>query len=61
MAERLVLLVDIGSTYAKVVVDLAAAEVLAQGKGVTTVVEEQSLRPRPGQYSGHQRRHPGCR
>jgi uncharacterized protein (TIGR01319 family) len=42
--ERLALLVDIGSTYTKVVVvDLAAAEVLTQGKSVTTVEEDVTL------------------
>jgi uncharacterized protein (TIGR01319 family) len=44
MRERLALLVDIGSTYTKVVVvDLAAAEVLSQGKSVTTVEEDVTL------------------
>ncbi|HID87454.1 MAG TPA: MutL protein, partial [Anaerolineae bacterium] len=38
------LLVDIGSTYTKVVVvDLEAIEILAQGKRVTTVEEDVTL------------------
>jgi uncharacterized protein (TIGR01319 family) len=42
--DRTALLVDIGSTYTKVVVvDLAAAEVLAQGKSVTTVERDVTL------------------
>jgi uncharacterized protein (TIGR01319 family) len=41
---RQALLVDVGSTYTKVVVvDLAAIEVLAQGKSVTTVQEDVTL------------------
>jgi len=43
-AAQRALLVDIGSTYTKVVVvDLAAAEVLAQGKSVTTVQGDVTL------------------
>lgn len=40
MQDRLALLVDIGSTYTKVVlIDLSTVEVLAEGKHVTTVAE----------------------
>ena len=44
MTARQALLVDIGSTYTKVVVvDLDRAEVVAQGKSVTTVEEDVTL------------------
>lgn len=44
MTARQALLVDIGSTYTKVVVvDLDRAEVIAQGKSVTTVEEDVTL------------------
>lgn len=44
VSARQALLVDIGSTYTKVVVvSLAAAEVLAQGKSVTTVQQDVTL------------------